>query len=60
MRLTGAVRFRKTWYGKLVLQVQYFYIIDTYGSLRSNNGWRDAKPGDLNRLPDKVEVNRDV
>ncbi len=60
MKLTGEVKFRTTIMGKLVLQVQYFYLSSFYGDIYSFVGWRDAKVNDLRILPDKIEVNRNV
>lgn len=60
MKLTGEIRFRTTWTGRLVLQVQYFYLSSAYGNIASHHGWRDAKLADLKVLPDRVEVRRDV
>lgn len=60
MKLTGAARFRTAWTGKVILQVQYFYLSSIHGDLKGNHGWRDAKLEDLKVLPQNVEVNRDV
>jgi hypothetical protein len=60
MKLTGATRFRTTWRGKLVLQVQFWYITSAHGDIHSNAGWRDAKLSDIKATSQAVEVVRDV
>lgn len=60
MKLTGEIRFRKHWTGKVVLQVQFFYLTGARGHIGSHLEWRDAYLEDLKRLPDMVEVNRSV
>ncbi len=60
MMLTGNVRFRATWRGKLVLQVQYSYSTTVYGSVSTKFGWRDAKMEDIKSTSDFVEVHKHV
>jgi len=49
MKLTGKKRFRTTWRGKLVLQVQCSYTYTYHPSLvcETRYGWRDAKLVDV-------------
>lgn len=57
MKLTGKLRYRTTWRGKLVLQVQYLtkWDVDIPATLQTPR-WRDAKVGDLNEICWKVET----
>lgn len=50
MKLTGKCRYRSTFFGKLVLQVQYSREYSTCGGYDSETAleWRDAKIQDLN------------
>ncbi len=59
-KLTGNTRFRTTWRGKMVLQVQFFYLIRMYGEIHSVVGWRDAQPSDINAATQSVEVHKYV
>jgi len=49
MKLTGKKRFRTTWTGKLVLQVQYSYTYTYSQSLvcETRYDWKDAKLEDI-------------
>lgn len=53
MKLTGRKRYRTSWRGRLVLQVEYtrYYCRDLNGSGYYDEGhtthWRDAKAEDL-------------
>ncbi len=60
MRLTGNTRFRATWRGKLVLQVQYSYSATIYGEVTTAFGWRDAKTQDIKSTSSSVEVHKHV
>ncbi len=57
-KLTGNTRFRTAWFGKMVLQVQFFYLIRVHGEIFSVVGWRDAQPSDVNVATQSVEVTR--
>lgn len=52
MKLTGKCRYRSTFFGKLVLQVQYHYehTSGDYMDTRTITSWRDAKTQDLTVL----------
>lgn len=52
MRLTGKKRFRTTWRGKLVLQVQYSYTHTFQPGLvcETRYDWKDAKLVDVEQL----------
>lgn len=56
--LTGNVRFRTTWTGKLVYQVEYLHTTyDAYGGPeREFFAWRDAKVEDLTIVHTNIEV----
>jgi hypothetical protein len=49
MKLTGKMRFRTTWRGKLILQVQYSYTFTFTSTLvcETRYEWRDAKLKDI-------------
>lgn len=49
MKLTGKMRFRTTWRGKLILQVQYSYTHTFTSTLvcETRYKWRDAKLKDI-------------
>jgi hypothetical protein len=61
MKLTGNCRYRSTFFGKLVLQVEYSREYSTCGGMDSETAleWRDAKLQDLNIIQ-PVEVRRDA
>jgi hypothetical protein len=44
--LTGRVRYRSNWRGKLILQVE-FHDISYVGYVRRFTNWRDAKLSDI-------------
>ena len=60
VKLTGLIKFRKNWTGATVLQVQYFYLYDASGYIKSALRWRDAYLEDIKFLPNKVEIYKDV
>jgi hypothetical protein len=52
MALTGKKRFRATWRGRLVLQVEYSYTYTFTSTLvcETRYKWRDAKLEDVNQM----------
>ena len=52
MKLTGKKRFRTTWRGKLVLQVQFSYTFTYSLSLvcETRYDWKDARLEDVEQL----------
>ncbi len=58
MKLTGKVKFRTTWNKKLVLQVQFFYLVSVTGYIYSVTGWRDARPSDTETTSQLMEAAR--
>lgn len=61
MALTGKCRYRSTFFGKLVLQVQYSQEYSTCNDMETRTvlHWRDAKVQDLNIIQ-TFEVSRDA
>jgi hypothetical protein len=61
MTLTGKYRYRSTFFGKLVLQVEYSEEYATCNGMDSETAlhWRDAKLQDLN-IVQTFEVRRDA
>lgn len=46
--LTGRRRFRRGWFGRLILQVEEKLTwVDYWGDRYANKGWRDARVEDL-------------
>lgn len=46
--LTGKRRYRRGWFGRLILEVQEKHTwVDRFGDRYGNTSWRDAKIEDL-------------
>ncbi|WP_425087814.1 hypothetical protein [Stappia sp.] len=66
MKLTGRIRYRRDWRGRLILQVQYQAPLIPRGRRQPNDGslmdlgWRDARIEDLQDFGGRLRISQEV